>query len=566
MACIALTQLAWEGAAPDERVVGYRDGQAVTRGAFIAQVHAWCAAFREVRGPVVALYFADALDAAAALYGAWHAGKAVVLPGDMQPATLGPLLAGVDACAGQLPGALQPLPQAGRQDLQTLSLRATRLTLFTSGSSGQPARIEKCLGQLDAEVQALQALFAESLDADGMPCVLATVSHQHIYGLLFRLLWPLAAGRPTEALPLSYPEELVHRLLAWPGCLLVSSPAFLARLPVQLDWAQASPGLRAVFSSGGPLPADASAQALALLAHSPTEVFGSSETGGIAWRRRAEHGEQWALLPGVDCRVNAQGLLEVRSPHLPDADQWWETADRAQAHADGQGFGLLGRADRIVKIAEKRVSLTAIEQALLASAWVREARAVVLESAASARIGMVVVLSEAGWLHLQAQGRRAMQLALRALVAPHVERVALPRHWRYVEHLPLNAQGKSTQQQLALLFRPVMPALEWLQRDAQQARARWQVAADLLVFDGHFPDAPLVPGVSQLHWVEWTARQAFALAPNFLRADVLKFQLPILPGAAVDVALEWHADRAALHFSLTSGQGTHASGRLFWGA
>ena len=40
MACMALTQLAWEGAAPDERVVGYRDGQAVTRGAFIAQVHA----------------------------------------------------------------------------------------------------------------------------------------------------------------------------------------------------------------------------------------------------------------------------------------------------------------------------------------------------------------------------------------------------------------------------------------------------------------------------------------------------------------------------------------------
>ena len=567
MACMALTQLAWEGAAPDGRVVGYRDGQAVARGAFTAQVHAWCAAFRAVRGPVVALYFADALDCAAALYGAWHAGKAVVLPGDMQPATLAHLLAGVDACAGELPGALQPLPAAGRQDLQALSLRDTHLTLFTSGSSGQPARISKCLGQLDAEVQALQALFAESLDAGGLPCVLATVSHQHIYGLLFRLLWPLAAGRPTEALPLSYPEELLQRVLAQPGCVLVSSPAFLARLPAQLDWAQARGGLRGVFSSGGPLPAEAAAQALALLAHSPTEVFGSSETGGIAWRRRAEHGEQWTLLPGVDCRVNADGLLEVRSPHLPDADQWWETSDRAQGSANGQGFGLLGRADRIVKIAEKRVSLTAMEQALLASDWVEEARAVVLAgSVAAERMAMVVVLNDAGWQQLQARGRRAMQLALRALVAPHVERVALPRQWRYVERLPQNAQGKSTQQQLALLFRPVVPALEWLQRDAQQARARWQVAAELLVFDGHFPDAPLVPGVAQLHWVEWTARQAFALPLHFLRADVLKFQLAILPGAAVDVALDWHADKAALHFSLTSGQGTHASGRLFWGA
>ncbi|MNR29129.1 hypothetical protein D3C85_1464970 [compost metagenome] len=90
------------------------------------------------------------------------------------------------------------------------------------------------------------------------------------------------------------------------------------------------------------------------------------------------------------------------------------------------------------------------------------------------------------------------------------------------------------------------------------------MAADLLVFDGHFPDAPLVPGVSQLHWVEWSARQAFAMPANFLRAEVLKFQLPILPGAVVDVALQWRADKGALQFVLSSGAGTHASGRLVW--
>jgi len=298
-------------------------------------------------------------------------------------------------------------------------------------------------------------------------------------------------------------------------------------------------------------------------------VFGSSETGGIAWRRRAEHGDGWNLLPGIDCRVNAEGVLEVRSPHLPDAHAWWETSDRAQVEAGGQGFTLLGRADRIVKIAEKRVSLTAMEQALQASDWVQAARAVVLErvaGVATERIGMVVALSDAGWRQLQSQGRRAMQVALRALVAAHVERVALPRHWRYVESLPVNAQGKSTQQQLAQLFRPVLPGLVWLQRDAEQAGARWQVDADLLVFDGHFPDAPLVPGVAQLHWVEWTGRQAFAMPACFVRAEVLKFQAPILPGAVVEVALQWSAQKSALQFVLSSAAGTHASGRLIWSA
>ena len=563
--CMALTQLAMDVAAPADRVLGWRDGQALTRGAFIAQVQSWYAAFNGVSGSVVALYFADALDFAAALYGAWHAGKTVVIPGDMQQANLAQLLADVDVCAGLLPGALQPLPVAAGQDLPPLSLTGTRLALFTSGSSGQPSRIDKCLGQLDAEVQALHSLFADSLAIGRAPCVLATVSHQHIYGLLFRVLWPLAAGWPTEALPLHYPEEVVRQLALQPESILVSSPAFLGRLPVHLDWSEARSGLRAVFSSGGPLSAAASESVLALLEQSPMEVFGSSETGGIAWRRRSEHHEQWHLLPGVNCRVNTQGLLEVRSPHLPDSRSWWQTFDRAQVHEDGNGFTLLGRADRIVKIAEKRVSLTAMEQALLASPWVQDARAVVLERTGSIeRVAMVVVPSEAGWQQLQAQGRSALQWDLRALIAAHVERVALPRYWRYLERLPVNAQGKSTQQQLALLFRPMVPGLEWLQRDAQQANARWHVSVDMLVFDGHFPGAPLVPGVSQLHWVEWTARQAFALPLNFVRAEVVKFQQPILPGVVVEVALQWQAEKSALHFVLTSGQTTHASGRLLW--
>jgi acyl-coenzyme A synthetase/AMP-(fatty) acid ligase/3-hydroxymyristoyl/3-hydroxydecanoyl-(acyl carrier protein) dehydratase len=567
--CLALTQVCAPGAALAQQVVGWRGAQVVRRAQFVAQVHAWCATWRRVPGPVVAIYFDDALECAAALYGAWHAGKTVVLPGDTQSASLEHLLAGVDACAGQLPGALQPFPEAAAQDLAPLSLRDTRLVLFTSGSSGAPARIAKCLAQLDAEVQSLHALFGQRFETDAGPCVLATVSHQHIYGLLFRVLWPLAAGLPTAALALSYPEEVLSGLAERTACLLVSSPAFLARLPAHLDWARARGSLQAVFSSGGPLPAAASEQAWQLLAKSPTEVFGSSETGGIAWRRRAQHGERWNLLPGIDCRVNAEGVLEVRSPHLPDAQVWWETSDRAQVEAGGQGFTLLGRADRIVKIAEKRVSLTAMEHALQASAWVLAARAVVLArvaGVATERIGMVVALSDAGWQQLHSEGRRAMQVALRALVAAHVERVALPRHWRYVESLPVNAQGKSTQQQLAQLFRPVLPGLVWLQRDAEQAGARWQVDADLLVFDGHFPDAPLVPGVAQLHWVEWTGRQAFAMPACFVRAEVLKFQAPILPGAVVEVALQWNAQKSALQFALSSAAGTHASGRLIWSA
>lgn len=562
----ALSEVALPQSRAATHAVAAVGGRTVSHADWLHSVQAWCAAFQKVPGTEVGLYFDDPLCFAAALWGAWHAGKTPVLASDLQPHTLAHLLPQVQACAGLLPDAVLPDGAgAAAVVLQPLSLRGARVVMFTSGSTGAPERIAKHLSQLDAEVHALQAVFGALADAPGLR-TLATVSHQHIYGLLFRVLWPLAAGRLLGTDFLRYPEELVAQLSVPGPALLISSPAMLSRLPDHLDWAAASQGLRGIFSSGGPLPPDASAQSLALLGHSPTEVFGSSETGGIAWRRRAEQGDAWQPLPGVQVRLADSGCLFVRSGHLPDAAVWWETADRALPQDGGTGFVLQGRADRIVKIAEKRISLTAMENALLASGWATAVKAVVLELPHfAARVGMVLELNDAGWLVLQQQGRRQMGAALRSLLEPCVDRVALPRSWRYVARLPQNAQGKTTQHDLLELFRPLMPPPQWLQRSAHQATASLRVDAQLRVLDGHFPGAPIVPGVAQLHWVVALGMQAFGIPSAFLRAEVVKFQQPILPGDTVQVQLQWVADKGSLQFALTSERGSHASGRLVHG-
>ena len=191
---------------------------------------------------------------------------------------------------------------------------------------------------------------------------------------------------------------------------------------------------------------------------------------------------------------------------------------------------LQGRADRIVKIAEKRVSLTAMERVLETHGGVRQARAVVLEQPPGAsgiaggapqRVGMVVELCEAGWQALQQQGRRGMGQALRSLLQPCVDRVALPRHWRYVERMPMNAQGKTTHHSLLTLFNPVIPLPAWQERSAQRATAQLLVQPRLRVLEGHFPEASLVPGVAQLHWVVSLATQAFGLEHGFADAQLL---------------------------------------------
>lgn len=545
--------------AAGERVVALRAGEALPHARFRADVARWQAAFAAVPGERIALYFDDSYDFACALFGAWHAGKVAVLPGDAQPQTLAGLLPEVDACAGDLPRALQPAA-TGPDALAPLDPRDTRVVIYTSGSSGRPVAIRKRLAQLDAEVGHLEAVFGPRLGADAV--VHATVSHQHIYGLLFVTLWPLAAGRAVAVEKIAYPEQMAQRL--GPGVsALVSSPAHLRRLPDNLDWSAARTGLRAIFSSGGPLPPEASQQAHALTGQSPCEVYGSSETGGIAWRQRALDGDAWTPLPSVQCRLK-DGTLYVQSLHL-DGPDWWETADRAQALPDGR-FVLQGRADRIAKIAEKRVSLVAMEEALLASALLAEARTLLLEDPKGPRLAVVGVPTPAGWDLLRAQGKNGLNERLRAHLLAGFERVVLPRRFRYLRELPVNTQGKATEALLSALFAPELPQAQWRERRAPQAALSLDIVPQLRVLDGHFPGTPVLPGVVQLDWAIAFARKAFADLPGrFLRVEQLKFQRPVLPPVQLDLALEWKAAARQLSFRYSSQQGTHSSGRVQFG-
>ena len=585
--------------------VAWRGGAQLSQAGFAAQVAAWRDALALQPGTRWALFVEDTFDFAAALFGAWHAGKTVIVPGDMQDDTIARLRASSDGFLGDLPGALaRPAPAAAPVPaFVPLDPEATQLIVYTSGTSGEPLAIPKRLAQLDAEVHALEARFGalcdtglapvnlapetvaagaaiaglDNLDAAGpAPVIWATVTHQHIYGLLFRVLWPLASGRPFAAERLVFNEEIAQRL-AGPA-VLVASPAHLRRLPDALDWSTARDSLRAVFSSGGPLPPEAADSTLALLGVATVEVYGSSETGGVAWRQRARHGDTWQPLPGIEFKI-AEGELCVRSPHLPDR-AWWRTVDRATPAGDGMdGFELHGRADRIVKIEEKRVSLTTLEQRLAACDDVAEARVLMLAVEAdvdasgavvahAARPAVVAALTEAGHAKLARIGKPALVAELRTHLLAAVDRVALPRRWRFVRALPVNAQGKSTEALLGALFvaaaaaRPLRPTPAWRVVEPAHAIAAIELAPELLVFDGHFPGAPILPGVAQVDWAIAFARERFEMPARFLRLDALKFSQPATPGMQLELEWHWNAATATLQFEYRSDAGRHSSGRI----
>ncbi|WP_314105722.1 AMP-binding protein [uncultured Stenotrophomonas sp.] len=556
---IALDRLAL--APQPDRIVGIdTEGRGVDHAEFRTRVLGWQQAFAAAPGRDWALYFDDTLAFAAALFGAWHAGKRVFLGGDSLPATLDGLGPRVDGFAGDVPARyapLQPLDAAPPDTvLAALDEDALELVVFTSGSTGAPSAISKRMRQLTREVDALQAAFGEQLDGAQ---VHGTVSHQHIYGLLFRVLWPLAAGRAIQPRRFFH-EDLVSALARQPS-VLVATPAHLKRLPEQLDWSSLDGRLRAVFSSGGPLPSEAALQARALLGVAPTEVFGSSETGGIAWRRWSAEQPQWHPLPGVSWRIE-DGCLSVASPHLADA-AWWQTQDRVEADA-GRSFRLLGRADRIVKIEERRVSLDALEQHLRAHPQVRDVRVLVLPGARE-QLAAVVVPQAAGVAQWTDAQRRQQAQALGAHLAQSHDAVTRPRRWRFIEELPYNAQGKVTASSLEALFRPLLPVAQWQQRDADAALLLLPLDPELIAFDGHFPQAKILPGVVQLDWAIHFARDVFSMPPRFERMDALKFQHVARPGDRLQLTLGWDAPKSVLSFRYVSDHGVHASGRVVFG-
>lgn len=571
LARLALSVLGRPAAQP----VGWRHGAVLDHAYLAARMAAWASMLERQAGRDFALYLDDGLEFGAALLGAWQAGKTIWLTADTLPASCASLAASVDGFLGEFPAAQAPLPvPAGGGPVQAwkaLDDDFPALVVYTSGSTGAAQAIPKKLSQLGSEVATLQQLFG--CHAEGA-AVVATVSHQHIYGLLFKVLWPLCAARAVHAHSVDFPEPLAL-LLGQGPCVLAASPAHLKRLPDHLDWSGARTQLRAVFSSGGPLALDSALAAGHLLGSVPREIYGSSETGGVAWRQRAQarpDDESWQAFPGVDWRLQDDGALEVRSAHLADTG-WLRLADRAR-QMEAARFQLLGRSDRIVKIEEKRISLSAIEAALLATPLVTDARVLLCDGAAGERqkVAAFIVCSAAGRALLAAEGKLALNRQLQLALAGQVEALAVPRRWRYLEQMPINAQGKTPQALLLALLapedKPRLPHAQLLESDTAAAMPRLlfelRVPANLFYFDGHFTDAPLLPGVVQVEWALHFARQHLDLPAQFRAMHALKFQQPVLPGRSVQLALEYDALKASLQFRYLSDAGQHASGRILF--
>ncbi len=559
--CASLTPLSHCALSSNQHqsIANYKGG-IIDGNRFFSDVKALSAKISSQNTDQFALYYEQAYPFCVSLFALLHSSKKVWIAGNNKQIAAEQLIEKGCVLLGDWEGKeVSIIPDLNSSiELKPIDSINAQITIFTSGSSGKAKAIQKSLQQFQCEIEVLEQYWGQRL---GDSPAFGTVSHQHIYGLLFRVLWPLSAGRCFHSEMYLSPEPLLkkakHLSAYW-----VSSPAQLKRLDELTPWQELAK-LTTIFSSGGVLSIDVAKQINLNCEHKVLEIYGSSETGGIAWRQSAED-TLWQLFKGVCLTVDDKGFHHISSPFIQQATLILD--DKIQIIEDGR-FKLLGRMDRIVKVEEKRLSLDSLENRLNCSNYVQQSHAMLLNGKREI-IAVTLVLTDLGKEILSQQGRGALVKQLRKELMSEFETVVLPRKWLFFSSLPLTVQGKINQDcliQLLSLKNTHAPQIINCDYQDERVELQLQILPSLVYFNGHFPDQPILPGVTQLAWVEQFGKIFFDIGLPFLRMEVIKFKKVIRPNELIKMELNWKAETGKLYFELTSMNNDHSSGRIVYG-
>ena len=433
--------------------------------------------------------------------------------------------------------------------------RRFSVAFHTSGSTANPKSIVKTFESLAKEVAFHRKRLADVLAQK--PTFLSTVEPQHMYGTLWRVMLPRAAECPVDPEIILTPESLVEKMRAAHTVFLVTTPSFLERFAAYADLYDIPRNCIEITTSGALLTAAVSDAAARIFGIVPLEIFGSTETGGVACRRQKTPDCDWTVFPPVKVRATADGRLEVRSPF--SFRKRFTMGDGVTLAANGRTFKLHGRRDRLVKIAEQRVLLPELEESVRALPGIADAALCPLEGPHGTYLGIVVVerrvsdatshQSEPGWAE---PPNRA--LALRQKLLPIFPKGTVPKKYRFVHELPRNPQGKVLMSAIRaiLLSNLAEPTVENITQTETSWSADFTFDQNAPYFKGHFPNFAVLPGVAQLGLAHHFA-QAF-LGKDFMIGCVkkMKFSRPILPGERIRFSIE---RRSESEFAYTYAKG-----------
>jgi acyl-CoA synthetase (AMP-forming)/AMP-acid ligase II len=417
----------------------------------------------------------------------------------------------------------------------------SRVTLYTSGSTGSPKAFPKRLTELEVETSELCRIWGDLIEGRR---IYSTVNHQHIYGLLFVVLLPLGAGIPVCADMVRYPESLES--LGGKRPMLVCSPAFFKRVAETNISPDVFSGGPLIFSSGGVLAEDIAREVERRLGESPLEIYGSTETGGIAFRKSVRE-KSWTPFPRHTISINEEGRIVVKSPYILDP-AGFVSGDLGH-FTDANHFLLDGRADSIVKIEEKRISLTEVERRITESPMAKEACVIALTGKRQ-YLGAVIVLSPEGKDYFRGKTKLELNNFFHDHLSRFLENTVIPKKWRFVDAIPRNSQDKLLHDEIEALFRKTNEVeIRSVQKDESSLQIELSVGEDSVFFSGHFPSFKILPGVVQFDLVMKYSAEYLGLGRTIKAIPRVKFRKPIRPETVLLLEIKYNQVKNCVSFS-----------------
>ena len=329
-------------------------------------------------------------------------------------------------------------------DFPAINSDEAYFNFYTSGTTGKPKKIQQCLKEFEIDNRNILSEWGGEFYSRK---ICSTVSQHHIYGFLFSILLPFTAGIPFRSEMIHVPEELEK--FSDTAYFIITVPAFLKRaveLETPLSLQLQSP---CILASGGFLFPDVAQRVFEVFSVWPWEMYGSTETSGVAWRRQNE-GIAWTPFPNAELWVNEDSCLVVRSNYIKNATGVFETADLVKMLPNGQ-FILMGRIDTVVKIEEKRISLPEVENRIMESGLASDSCVIRQEDSRQYLVAAIVFNAE-GKKKFAGLEKNEINKFWRKHLSNYFENLVIPKKWRYVESLPMDAQGKKKREDIEILF------------------------------------------------------------------------------------------------------------------
>ncbi len=329
------------------------------------------------------------------------------------------------------------------RDVPPVDSEATRILMFTSGSTGKPKAVMQRMKEFEEDNAFVISKWGKEFTGRKL---VSTVSQHHIYGFLFSASLPFTLGVPFRRKRIEFPEEF--ETLDDKKYMIIATPAFLKRtveiedeLPLKSPW---------IFTSGGACSRELSEKTHKVFGFCPLEVYGSTETSGIAYRMQSTDGEKFTPFDNAKIWLGEDGCLRIKSPYIKDPEGF-ATADLAEIFEDGR-FVLKGRSDSIVKIEEKRISLPEVEGRILESGLDCDVKVVALQNDVRQFLAAAIVLNAEGKKKFEGTEKYLVNRYFHDYLLQFFENIVIPKKWRFMESLPMDVQGKKHKAEIEALF------------------------------------------------------------------------------------------------------------------